>query len=392
MIVDVARVADRVPRCPPRALPRPAARAESAARAGSLPGRVARHRARDRRRRRGQRTAADRRRGRWLRIRTLNSVRADAGLAVGRPGFAADRTAVADGCAGAWRRMVDRWSKEAVAVLESADYREFLTALDALPKAWQRTLERQEAAARTAAADAAALLARLDQAAGTFSAARRAWDAIHADLEGGLSVATRAYLHAIAITPAAAGGPGRLRSDLDDLSRGEPELRIPVVAPMKAGKSTLLSALLGLDIAPRRAQIMTAVPTRFIPVPPARQAEPRLELPEPVVTGHRRLLDAIAATITDDRLASLAGHPHLQSAASRAPARRPGSRHRLAHRRARDQIRADLAARHRAAGHRAAAARRADRRHRGLAARGHRAGARRADIRAAGPDRRSRPG
>jgi hypothetical protein len=255
--------------------------------------------------------------GRWLRLRTVNSVRADLGLAVGRPGFAADRTAVADGCARAWRRLVDRWSNEAVAVLDSADYREFLTALDALPKAWQRTLERHEAAACTDAADAAALLALLDQAASALSAARRAWDAIHADLDGDLSVATRAYLHAIAVTAPAAAGPGLLRSDLDDLSRGEPELRIPVVAPMKAGKSTLLSALLGLDIAPRRAQIMTAVPTRFIPVPPARQAEPRLELPESVVAGHRSLLDAIAATITDGRLAALAAHPHLQSAASR---------------------------------------------------------------------------
>lgn len=253
----------------------------------------------------------------WLRLRTMNSVRGDLGVIFGRPGFVADRAAITDRCGRAWRRAVTHWSTGAAAALNSSGCRAFLALLDGLPKAWQRTLDRHEAAARAMLADATAVLDRIDQATSMLSAAHRAWRAIHEDPQGGLSIATRAYLHAIAVTLAPADPTGLLRSDLDDLYQGKPELRIPVVAPMKAGKSTLLSALFGMDIVPRRAQVMTAVPTRFIPVSPANQTEPRLELTDALASSHESLLDAITAEITESQLAALATNPHLQSAAMR---------------------------------------------------------------------------
>jgi hypothetical protein len=259
-------------------------------------------------------TAGD---GWGLRLRTVNSVLADIGIAFGRPGYLADRTAIAGACTRVWQRAVARWSDDAVDAYDTPGYRKLLTTLDGLPKAWQRTLEQHQSTARATAAAAAAVIDRLDQAISRLSAAYQEWRAIHEDPAGSLSATTRAYLRAIAAAQRSAGRTGSPLSDLDDLGRGEPELRIPVVAPMKAGKSTLLSAVLGLDIVPRRAQVMTAVPTRFIPVPPDRQAEPRLELPEPLVASHRSLLDRLTATIGESQLAALAVNPHLQSVAGR---------------------------------------------------------------------------
>jgi hypothetical protein len=253
----------------------------------------------------------------WLRLRTVNSIPGDLGVVFGRPGFVADRAAIISGCVRHWRLMITRWATGLAAALNSPEHQEFLARLDGLPKSWQRTLDHHEAASRTMLSDATAVLAGIDEAARMLAAAHHAWRAVHEDARGGLSIATRTYLHALAVTLAEAGQRDRLRSDLDDLYQGEPELRIPVVAPMKAGKSTLLSALLGMDIVPRRAQVMTAVPTRFIPVPPASQAEPRLELPAALASSHERLLDAITAKVTESHVAALAANPHLQSAASR---------------------------------------------------------------------------
>jgi hypothetical protein len=61
------------------------------------------------------------------------------------------------------------------------------------------------------------------------------------------------------------GNGGQLLAEELGLSSGaSSEFRIPVVATMKAGKSTLLSALLGADVAPRRAHGMTAIATRYV--------------------------------------------------------------------------------------------------------------------------------
>ncbi|WP_238005248.1 dynamin family protein [Dactylosporangium sp. AC04546] len=44
------------------------------------------------------------------------------------------------------------------------------------------------------------------------------------------------------------------------------ELRMPIIAPMKAGKSTLISAIVGTDIMPARALAMTSLPTQIVPL------------------------------------------------------------------------------------------------------------------------------
>lgn len=62
------------------------------------------------------------------------------------------------------------------------------------------------------------------------------------------------------------------------------ELRIAVVAPMKAGKSTIINAVVGRDILPSRSAAMTAIPTEVAVTPSIRA--PRL-------TFSRKLLDAI---------------------------------------------------------------------------------------------------
>jgi hypothetical protein len=92
---------------------------------------------------------------------------------------------------------------------------------------------------------------------------------------------------------------------------------MPVVGPMKAGKSTLLSALLGTDIVPRRADVMTALATRFIPVAPAISARPTLHMTRTLVDGHAQLLDRIRAVLTEEVVAGLASRPRLEQVAMR---------------------------------------------------------------------------
>ena len=42
------------------------------------------------------------------------------------------------------------------------------------------------------------------------------------------------------------------------------ELRMAIVAPMKAGKSTIINAIVGQDILPSRTQAMTTLPTEIV--------------------------------------------------------------------------------------------------------------------------------
>ncbi|WP_238005247.1 dynamin family protein [Dactylosporangium sp. AC04546] len=57
---------------------------------------------------------------------------------------------------------------------------------------------------------------------------------------------------------------GDLLSDLDRVAAGEAELCIAVLAPMKAGKSTLINAMVGADILPSRSTAMTGLATRVV--------------------------------------------------------------------------------------------------------------------------------
>jgi hypothetical protein len=73
----------------------------------------------------------------------------------------------------------------------------------------------------------------------------------------------------------------RLRSLLPEVSEapgGRLEYRLPLVAPMKAGKSTLLNAVLCQELLPARGPAMTVLPTRVVPVRHDALSDPVLTL------------------------------------------------------------------------------------------------------------------
>jgi hypothetical protein len=70
------------------------------------------------------------------------------------------------------------------------------------------------------------------------------------------------------------------------------ELRVAIVAPMKAGKSTILNALLGEDLLPSRNTAMTAFPTSVVHAPD-------LDAPELHVGAMRQVLIEIGAAVCD---------------------------------------------------------------------------------------------
>jgi hypothetical protein len=75
----------------------------------------------------------------------------------------------------------------------------------------------------------------------------------------------------------------RLRSLQPEVSRGasgvltDPAYHVTLVAPMKAGKSTLLNAMLGQDLLPSRGPAMTVLPTRVVVEAAAHQDAPAPE-------------------------------------------------------------------------------------------------------------------
>jgi hypothetical protein len=130
----------------------------------------------------------------------------------------------------------------------------------------------------------------------------------------------------------------RLRALLPSLRQapaGRLEYRVPLIAPMKAGKSTLINALLCQDLLPARGPAMTILPTQVVPVT-------RLGTPEPVLT----FADATASVLADiaarlaapDRRAALAAvvnrSPQLTEAATATGGRPPTAfgAHRSGHR------------------------------------------------------------
>lgn len=59
-----------------------------------------------------------------------------------------------------------------------------------------------------------------------------------------------------------AGAVAAMRQEWEAVRGGE--LRMSVVAPMKAGKSTLVNAIVGYELLPARAAAMTTLPTRIV--------------------------------------------------------------------------------------------------------------------------------
>jgi GTPase SAR1 family protein len=92
------------------------------------------------------------------------------------------------------------------------------------------------------------------------------------------------------------------------------ELRMAIVAPMKAGKSTITNAIIGQDILPSRNSAMTTLPTEIIFA--AGLQEPILTLSPEIVTVFQETLLALRKQINEMGLEKaqekLAQYPHLQ--------------------------------------------------------------------------------
>ena len=91
------------------------------------------------------------------------------------------------------------------------------------------------------------------------------------------------------------------------------ELRMAIVAPIKAGKSTITNAIIGQEILPSRNAAMTTLPTEIIF--DAELTEPVLELSSQIVTVFQETLLALRYKINDmgieEALEKLAQYPHL---------------------------------------------------------------------------------
>jgi len=88
------------------------------------------------------------------------------------------------------------------------------------------------------------------------------------------------------------------------------ELVMAIVAPMKAGKSTIINAIAGQDILPSRASAMTTLPTKILLCSDADQ--PVLELESITLSRTLKNLHAkIQSDDEDDVNAKMARYPHL---------------------------------------------------------------------------------
>lgn len=91
------------------------------------------------------------------------------------------------------------------------------------------------------------------------------------------------------------------------------ELRMAIVAPMKAGKSTITNAIIGQEILPSRNAAMTTLPTEIIF--DAELTEPVLKLSSQIVTVFQETLLALRYKINEmgieEALEKLAQYPHL---------------------------------------------------------------------------------
>lgn len=93
----------------------------------------------------------------------------------------------------------------------------------------------------------------------------------------------------------------------------ELELMVAIVAPMKAGKSTLINAIVGEEILPSRNSAMTTLPTQIIFN--AELTQPTLTLSSEIVSVFRETLPALQTKIqtleTEQLQEKIAQYPHL---------------------------------------------------------------------------------
>lgn len=77
----------------------------------------------------------------------------------------------------------------------------------------------------------------------------------------------------------------------------ELELAMPIVAEMKAGKSSLINAIVGYELLPSRAQPMTTLPTKIILIDGMDLRRPELEIPGSLQDLYARAEKAISESL-----------------------------------------------------------------------------------------------
>lgn len=95
------------------------------------------------------------------------------------------------------------------------------------------------------------------------------------------------------------------------------DLRLPVVAPMKAGKSTIINSLIGYDLLPSRVAAMTALPTRIyldqrMTWVDGADPSPVLELHEADVAKFATMVSALSTDLPQQRDQVVNQFPHLE--------------------------------------------------------------------------------
>jgi hypothetical protein len=114
-----------------------------------------------------------------------------------------------------------------------------------------------------------------------------------------------------------ARGPEAQRRSLADQSRSVRalELVMPIVAPMKAGKSTLINAIVGYQLLPARANPMTTLPTRIVLVDGKPLDQPELIIPASLAEIYDRMAEAVRGPLKAGETAP-EGHSYLDRLAA----------------------------------------------------------------------------
>jgi GTPase SAR1 family protein len=115
---------------------------------------------------------------------------------------------------------------------------------------------------------------------------------------------------------------GELQQEVADAARNVENLalRMAIVAPMKAGKSTIINAIVGQELLPSRNAAMTTLPTEIILT---LNEEPILTLSPQILTVFQETLLALKRKITaleGQAREKIAQYPHLASLLERIQA------------------------------------------------------------------------
>jgi hypothetical protein len=90
------------------------------------------------------------------------------------------------------------------------------------------------------------------------------------------------------------------------------ELRMPIVAPMKAGKSTIINAIVGYELLPARAQAMTTLPTRIVLDDDRSLDDAHLELSDADTELVAETVQRLGPEVSKNMADLIGEYPHLQ--------------------------------------------------------------------------------